>query len=231
MRVELSIVMGALGHISHGHDPVGRSTTSLPTVAEATDTGDQRRARRVRGRAAVVDALIGVLEDGGPIPNASTIAELAGVSSASLFRYFDSIDELQREAALEHFKRNERHFGIPDIGVGQLEDRVTGFVEARAKLYRRTERVARFGRARSLEVPFFAEALRRVRLDQLAQIHVHFAQELRRLDPGAAEDLASNIATLTSFESWELQHHDFGRDDEAVMRSWSDGIHAMLDQI
>lgn len=231
MRVQLSIVIGALRHISHGQDLVPRSATSLSTVAEATDTGDQRRARRVRGRAAVVDALIGVLEDGGPIPNASTIAELAGVSSASLFRYFDSIDELQRAAALEHFKRNERHFEIPDIGVGHLDARVAGFVEARAELYRRTAPVARFGRARSLEVPFFAEALRRVRLDQVAQIHLHFAQELPQLDPAAAEDLVSNIATLTSFESWELQHHDFGRDDEAVMRSWSHGIHAMLDQI
>lgn len=219
MRVQLSIVCGAV------------FTTNVSTVTEAvdvTEVEDQRSARRARGRAAVIEALIDVLEAGGAVPTASTIAELAGVSSASLFRYFDSIEELQREAALEHFKRNEQYFGIPDIGVGTLDDRITAFVEARAELYRRTGPVARFGRARSLEVPFFADALRRVRVDQLTQVRTHFTKELAGLDTDAVDDIAIGIAALTSFESWELQHRDFGRDDRYVLRSWTSGVRALL---
>lgn len=192
----------------------------------------------------MIDAVIDLLNSGGPIPNASTIAELAGVSSASLFRYFDSIEDLQREAALEHFKRNRSYFDIPDIGVGPLDERIDRFVRARAELYRRTGPVARFGRARALEVPFFAESLKQVRRNQMDQVRVHFAEELDalagrstgRLAGGSADrslddhvdDVVTNIAALTSFESWELQHHDFDRDDRTVHRAWSSAIRSLL---
>lgn len=184
----------------------------------------------------MIDAVIDLLNSGGPIPNASTIAELAGVSSASLFRYFDSIEDLQREAALEHFERNRSYFDVPDIGVGTLDERIARFVEARAVLHRRTGPIARFGRARALEVPFFAESLKQVRRDQMGQIRVHFAEELESLSgmltdgtlKDHVDDVVANIAALTSFESWELQHHDFGRDDRAVLRAWSSAIRSLL---
>ena len=62
---------------------------------KATNGGvDGRRLRRERGRDAVIDALFELLLEGSPTPKSDELARRAGVSEASVFRYFDSLDDL-----------------------------------------------------------------------------------------------------------------------------------------
>ncbi|HRE00682.1 MAG TPA: TetR family transcriptional regulator, partial [Ilumatobacteraceae bacterium] len=63
---------------------------------------DGRRGRRDRNRDAVVDALLTLYHDGVLEPSADAIAEQAGLSARSLFRYFDDLDDLQRAAVERH---------------------------------------------------------------------------------------------------------------------------------
>ena len=59
---------------------------------------DGRRLRRARNRAAVIDSLLELIRMGETDPTVSKIAERAGVSHRSVFRYFDDMDDLARTA-------------------------------------------------------------------------------------------------------------------------------------
>ncbi|MFI0528109.1 MAG: TetR/AcrR family transcriptional regulator, partial [Ilumatobacteraceae bacterium] len=59
---------------------------------------DGRHARRDRNRLAVVDAMLQLYAEGNLDPSSDEIAERAGLSPRSLFRYFDDLDDLVRGA-------------------------------------------------------------------------------------------------------------------------------------
>src|SRR3712207_2660379 len=59
---------------------------------------DGRRLRREHNRDAVIDALLALFAEGCYTPAAADIAERAGISARSLFRYFDDVDDLVRAA-------------------------------------------------------------------------------------------------------------------------------------
>ena len=59
---------------------------------------DGRRARRERGRSAVIDAAFALAEEGKIPLTTELVAERSGVSAASIFRYFDGLDDLQYQA-------------------------------------------------------------------------------------------------------------------------------------
>ena len=64
----------------------------------ATEPADGRHARRDRNRVAVVDAMLELFAAGNLAPSSDEIAEKAGLSPRSLFRYFDDLDDLVRVA-------------------------------------------------------------------------------------------------------------------------------------
>ena len=63
-------------------------------VPDPTVTVAGRRARRERNRTAVIDAMFELIAEGKVPPPAEALAERAGVSVSSIFRYFDNLDEL-----------------------------------------------------------------------------------------------------------------------------------------
>jgi AcrR family transcriptional regulator len=189
-----------------------------------TPETDGRRARRERGREAVLDAVVDLLEGGRVTPTAQEVAVRAGVSSASLFRYFDSIDELQHEATDRFFERHAGRFEIPDVGVGPLEVRAERFAASRVALCEALEPVARLVRARAVDGPVLHDVRRRL-ADQAA---AHFAPELGAARPTARATAIAMIVTTTSFESWDQLRHDFGRTPLQVRRAWREVIVACL---
>ncbi len=189
---------------------------------------DGRRARRAKNRAAVVDATLDLLESGVISPTAELIAERAGVSVSSVFRYFESIEDLKGETISRYFERFADLFALPEIGIGPLGARIERFVDARLTLYEKVATLARLARARSLEEPQLAESVRWARLVLFKQVSDHFAPELD-LRPGIpAGDVADLIDSLTSFESWDIQHTSHKRSQESLRRAWTTGITALL---
>ena len=181
---------------------------------------DGRRARRARGRAAVIDAVIALVIEGHAPIRAVDVAARAGVSPATLFRYVDSLDDLQREAAGRFLIQNQTRFEIPDCGVGTLDERIDALVSARIGLYREILPVARFVRARSFEVETMAETLTLVRQGFRDQLAAHFATELAQLDQPAADEALATIAILTAFEAWDHQVSALGRTSDQVAATW-----------
>ena len=173
-------------------------------MTDAEQRADGRRLRRQRGRLAAIDALIDLVLEGSGPPSAGAVAERAGVSQASLFRYFATLDDLRQEAIGRYFQRFDGLIAIPDIGEGSLEHRIGAFVAARDRFHQASAPMARLIRRHSPEVPDLAESLERLRSTFTDQVAQQFAPELDRLSRARATRRAAAIAALTSFESWDL---------------------------
>ncbi len=194
---------------------------------QAPDAADGRRARRDRNRAAVIDALFDLLVDGS-FPTTEAIAERAGVSVSSVFRYFESLDDLQRQTIDAHFARFGELFDIPAPGEGTTPERIQRFVDARLALYEAVAPVARLARARAYDQPLIAERLTEVRQSFVRQIHDHFATELASMPAARADDTAHLLDALTSFETWDLLRTTHDRTARQIRRAWIDGVAALL---
>lgn len=188
---------------------------------------DGRRLRREQGRAAVVDAMIDLVLAGRTPPSADEIAARAGVSTASVFRYFDSLDDLRRHGIQRYLERYDHLLGIPDIGERGFSTRVANLVESRQRFYETIEPMARLARAQALTVPELDEALGRVRATLSDQLSEHFAAELMGLRPSRRRELVAVVAALTSYESWEQLRRQ-GLDRAAVGRALRTGVERLL---
>src|SRR4051812_49544719 len=104
-------------------------------MLSAADEVDGRRLRRTQNRTAVVQALVDLFEEGVYQPSTSEIAERAGLSPRSLFRYFDDVDDLNR-AAIERQLADARP--LLDLGVGPdapTDTKIEHLVAARVRLF------------------------------------------------------------------------------------------------
>lgn len=191
---------------------------------------DGRRARRERGRLAVTEAMIDLVLEGNIPPTSEQVAERAGVSAASLFRYFETLDDLRWATTRLYFDRYADLFEIPDIGHGPLGARIDRFVSARVVLYGKIEPMARLARWRATEVGDVDETLHRVRATRADQIRQHFDPELGQLTSAVAADTSMIIATLTSFESWDQARYDHERSPAQVRRAWTSALRKVLER-
>lgn len=198
------------------------------STAETLATEDGRRARRLRNRDAVVDALFDLITETHGLPSIEEIADRAGVSVSSIFRYFDGISDLQRQTMERYFTRYAELFEIPNVGEGSFAVRIDSFIDARMRLFATIAPIGRFARARVYDHPQLEESLVRARAVFTRQVHDQFAAELSRLDKQRAEDAAALIDVVCSFEGWELQHHSHGRSDDAIRRTWNACIRQSL---
>src|SRR3954469_16657881 len=100
-------------------------------MALAAEQVDGRRLRREQNREAVVDALVALFEEGSYTPSTNEIAERAGISPRSLFRYFDDADDLTRAAIERHLAIHRRLFEIDIDPALPTKAKIEPFVDAR----------------------------------------------------------------------------------------------------
>jgi AcrR family transcriptional regulator len=188
---------------------------------------DGRRLRREQGRLAVVDALIDLVLDGRTPPTVEEIATRAGVSTASVFRYFDHLDDLRRQGIQRYLERYDHLLDVPDIGEHGLDRRIANLVEARQRFYETIDPMARLARAQALTVPDLDAALGRVRATLVDQLAEHFAPELAPLRAARRREVVALVAVVTSYESWEqLRRQGFER--SAAGRAMRLGVERLL---
>ena len=189
---------------------------------------DGRRARRERGRLAVIDAMIDLVLEGHAPPTAEQVCERAGVSEASLYRYVQTLDDLRRRAIARYFERHDHLMEIPDIGEHGLAHRIRAVVDARLRFYEITEPMAVMTRRQTAEVPELGDALRRVRATFVDQLAHHFDHELGSLRQPMRRERLAVLASLTSFESWQ-QLRSQGLDQAATARALRRALSDLLD--
>ncbi len=165
----------------------------------AEDT-DGRRLRREKNRAAVIDALITLLDDGTYQPSASQIAARAGVSPRSLFRYFDDIDDLIQAATDQ---QTQLALPLLDLGIEPSEPtraKIECLVRARIMTYEQVAPAARALRVVATRRQPAASALQRHRAFLANQLRELFAPEAATY----GEATLATLGVLCSFESYDL---------------------------
>jgi len=165
-------------------------------------TTDGRTARAQRTRAAVVAALLALLQEGNPRPTAKEIAERAGVSLRSVYVHFDDVEDLFHEAAREAQRELSKIVEVLPSD-GPLSTRLDRFVTQRVRVW---EQLGPVRRAAALQAPFsdaLRELLDRGRSMSRSEIEHVFGAEL----DGRAEALAA-VELASSAEAWDqLRNH------------------------
>jgi AcrR family transcriptional regulator len=156
---------------------------------------DGRHVRREQNREAVIDALVELFHDGIYEPGSALIAERAGLSPRSLFRYFDDIDDLTR-AAIDRQMAEARP--LVDLAIGDgasLALRIERLVETRIRLYEAIGPGARAARICAHRNDVVAK--------QIHDARRYLGDQIRHLFAPESSDVAA-LDVLCSFESYEL---------------------------
>ena len=192
--------------------------------------GDLARPPAVsRRRLCAIDAFIDLVLEGNLPPTPKQVAERAGISMATFFRYFENLNDIRLSAAarmVERFPLLE----VEQIGQGPLRVRIDRFVVLRVALWEKVNLLARLQRSVVLEDPDAAQMVDDVREVMVNQIRQHFEPELIGLTSARREDAVSIIATLTSVESWEQFRQSYRRSASQTRRAWSNAIYGVLCQ-
>ena len=106
---------------------------SVPPVVSVAAV-DGRTARKNSNRDAVVDAALQLFQAGVRDVKMEDLAEAAGVSVRSVYRYFGNIDEVLEAAMMENLSLYGHLFEIDNLGRGPLPERIRNLVTARLNL-------------------------------------------------------------------------------------------------
>lgn len=186
------------------------SAVLVPEPSMPRDRPDGRHARRERNRHAVVEALLDLYCEGNLNPSTDQIADRAGLSPRSLFRYFDDVDDLCR-VAIRH--QGQRIGPVPtdDVDIDlSLDERAAVVATRRVQRYEAMSYVGVVARLRAPFQPLLAEELAVARRSMRRQLQQAFSPELDALDaldapdPVAAERVVAAADVMSSFESYRL---------------------------
>ena len=199
----------------------------VPVVTD-TPALDGRRARRERGRRAAIDAMFELIRAGKAPPTVDDVAAHAGVSTASLFRYFDGFADLQRQTFERFVERYLPLFERSIVTDGSRAERIEAFTDARLRFYDEVGPLLAMGRrnAANSEVGLAArDLMRSVRADQVRTV---FAPELAGATPARAADLVAVVDTMTSPEIWDALREFHGRGPQQIRSSWRRDLAAVI---
>jgi AcrR family transcriptional regulator len=187
----------------------------IPHIAEICEDGaypvpmsapsDQRDGRTVRAertRQALVDSLLGLLDEGQMTPTAAAIAARAGVSERSVFQHFPD-----REALLEAVAREQYDRVVPTLrpidSSLPLPERIEQFAEQRARLYEQIGGVRRAGLLIEHESTSVAGWLATARQAKAAEAERVFRRELDAIPADEREPLRAALIAHCSWSAWD----------------------------
>jgi TetR/AcrR family transcriptional regulator, regulator of autoinduction and epiphytic fitness len=192
--------------------PTGpRSTSPRSTTADdgrVVRSEDGRHLRRDRNRTAVVNALLSLYSEGSLDPSSVEIAERAGLSPRSLFRYFDDVDDLCHEAVMARQRTLLPLLVIDATPSDTIQMRVAALLRQRKAVFAAMGNVGRVARLREPFLPVIAAELGIARAFLRGQIEKLFAAELAAMSPVAASAALMSIDVLCSFEARQLFSSD-----------------------
>lgn len=206
----------------------GMDTAGEMKIRTDGDRVDGRTLRRTRNRTAVIVALLEIIREGNLRPGASEIADRAGVSHRSIFRYFDDLDDLVRTAIDRAFAEAGPLAAIPDIGVGALPERIEIFVDSRLSLLQFADGTMQLARMRAPSIASIDEGLTEIAELFRAQIGEHFAEELAALTEADRPLIVDAVLVLTSHDSYSIHTRLLHSDIDRIRAAWVTAILQML---
>jgi AcrR family transcriptional regulator len=188
---------------------------------------DGRTVRAERTREALVESLLGLLDEGQPTPTAATIAARAGVSERSVFQHFPD-----REALLEAVAREQYDRVVPTLrpvdSTLPLPERIDQFVKQRARLYEQIAGVRRAGLLIEHESSSVAGWLATARQAKAAEVERVFRRELDAIPADEREPLRAALVAHCSWSAWEAWRTHQGLSLARSRAALAAGIAALL---
>lgn len=171
-------------------------------MSATPDQRDGRTVRAERTRQALVESLLGLLDEGQLTPTAAAIAARAGVSERSVFQHFPDREHLLEAVAREQYERIVPTLRPIDSTL-PLPDRIDQFVQQRARLYERIGGVRRAGLLVEHESLSVAGWLATARQAKAAETERVFRRELDAMPPDEREPLSAALVSLCSWSAWD----------------------------
>jgi|tagenome__1003787_1003787.scaffolds.fasta_scaffold20034672_2 TetR/AcrR family transcriptional regulator of autoinduction and epiphytic fitness len=163
---------------------------------------DGRVARSHRTRAAIVEALVSLLEEGNPQPTVEEIAARAGVAPRTVFQHYADREALFAAVSAHREAQLQDLMGTIDPAA-PLDQRIAEMVAQRARVF---EWIAAVRRGALLMEPFsesvhaWLEAFRAGKRAELARV---FATEIeQRAEPERAA-LVAALGAAGSWSAWD----------------------------
>jgi AcrR family transcriptional regulator len=189
---------------------------------------DGRRARREANRAAVLDALAGLYREGVYEPSAAQIADRAGLSPRSLFRYFDDVDDLNRAAIDQQLARARPLLAVDARPEDPTDVKVERLVEARLRLFDAVGPAARAARVCAWRHPVVARQVAQSRAYLRHQLERLFAPELAAMAPEPAGAALAAVDVLCSLEATDLLRLDQALSSAQTAAAMTQAVQALL---
>ena len=189
---------------------------------------DGRSLRRERNRQDIVDALLGLIENGETEISAALIASKAGLSERSIFRYFDDVNDLYRSVCDQAFSKEIEYALIDDAGVCSLDTKIEIFVNQRVRIYTMNEKIAPAARSFAFKNPIIKNQLVVGRKLLRTQIMKHFAEELSVMDKQQQQVAVAIIDSLTTFEYYDMMRSDQKMSVQAIKSVLTESIRKAL---
>jgi AcrR family transcriptional regulator len=195
------------------------------------EMSDGRSARRERNRDAVLDALVELTTEGADDPSIDDIADRAGVSYRSVYRYFKDRSEMM-DAATDRAMAWIQPLVLRASGQAEptdpLDYRIDAMVDARVELYYQIADMVRAAMVQSFSNRKIHEHFQHARRISRGQIHDQFHNELREFTPAECELRITSIDQVLSFQAIDYVIHERNHSREELERYLRGAIRAAL---
>jgi TetR/AcrR family transcriptional regulator, regulator of autoinduction and epiphytic fitness len=189
---------------------------------------DGRVARSRRTRAAIVEALVSLLEEGKPQPTVEEIAARASVAPRTVFQHYADREALFAAVSQHREAHLQALMGQIDPEA-PLAVRIDEVVSQRARVF---EWIAAVRRGALLMEPFSAsvhEALEGVRAQKRAELERVFAAEIAARPSGPdREALVAALGVVGSWSSWDALRSQQQLDIESSVAALRLTLRALL---
>jgi AcrR family transcriptional regulator len=189
---------------------------------------DGRTARRSRGMDHVLDAMIELFTEGNLDPTPEQVAALAGVSSRTVYRYFEDRTALVRAAIDRHFEGIAPLAEVPRLGDGTLDERIDRIVAARVRLFDAVAAAFRAATAKSATDAIIADRLAFTRDALREQVLLQFQTELDAMGTDQGTARAAAIELLVSLASLDGLRRTRGLSAAETTAVLTDALTALL---
>jgi TetR/AcrR family transcriptional regulator of autoinduction and epiphytic fitness len=176
---------------------------------------DGRVARSHRTRAAIVEALVSLLQEGNPQPTVEEIAARASVAPRTVFQHYADREALFAAVSAQREGHLQRLMGTIDPGA-PLADRIDEIVAQRARIF---EWIAAVRRGALLMEPFsesVREALDSFRATKRLELERVFASEIAACADGERAALVAALGAAGSWSAWDALRTQQGLDVAAA---------------
>jgi TetR/AcrR family transcriptional regulator of autoinduction and epiphytic fitness len=163
---------------------------------------DGRVARSHRTRAAIVEALVTLLEEGNPQPTVEEIAGRASVAPRTVFQHYADREALFAAVSAHREAHLQLLMGTIEAG-GPLRERIDQIVAQRCRIF---EWIAAVRRGALLMEPFSAsvhEALDGFRTAKRQEIARVFAAEIADRPESERAGLVAALGAAGSWSTWD----------------------------